>query len=50
MDRIKLKIFNILGDFKTISSMASEEKNTEIMILRENIMKGVESQENYHGR
>ena len=42
MDRIKLKIFNILEDFKTISSMASEKKNTEIMILRESTMKGVE--------
>lgn len=50
MDRIKRKIFNILEDFKTISSMASEEKNTEIMILKENIMKEVESKENYHGR
>ena len=50
MDRIKLKIFNILEDFKTINSMASEEKNTEIMILKENIMKEVESKENYHGR
>ena len=50
MDHIKIKIFNILEDSKTISSMASEEKNTIIMILKESIVKEIESKENYLGR